>query len=524
MRSRPAIDLAYAASPSDAQSRLPGAALLALGTIAIILIVYRSSAWSMLSIWLGSQTFAHGILIFPISAYLIWMRRDHLATLSPRSNPFALAVLAVLGLGWLLATLSGVRVFEQYFLVAMIPVVVWAVLGTEIVRAIAFPLFYLLLAVPFGDVLIAPLIEFTASFTVHALQLTGIPVYREGSYFSLPSGNWSVIEACSGLRYLIASLTLGTLFAYLTYHSIKRRLAFILLAGIVPIIANGIRAYLIVMIGHLSDMRLAVGVDHLVYGWFFFGLVMLMLGAIGMAFRENESDKPISQSSSKTPGAEAPLGAHALMAVACIALALVWPAVAAYLDNPAASSQVGDIRIDEMSGDWKSSHTGLPNWKPRYIGSPQIFFNSYQSDGRLTHLHIAYYPAQAEGAELISSGNVLVPENDPQWRNIGETARGVSLGSRSFATTQNQLHSSSTKLLVWKWYWIDGEVTTSPYLAKIILAKNKLLGKSNAGAEIIVAATYEEKPDEASAVLQGFLDSMMPAIEKGLRDAAGNEG
>ena len=146
---------------------------------------------------------------------------------------------------------------------------------------------------PFGEALIPPLIDFTADFTVTALQLTGIPVYREGSFFTIPSGNWSVVEACSGLRYLIASFTLGALYAYLTYRSLKRRLIFIALSVIVPIIANGVRAYLIVMTGHLSDMSLAVGIDHLIYGWVFFGLVMLLLFWAGSFWRE---DGRISQS------------------------------------------------------------------------------------------------------------------------------------------------------------------------------------------------------------------------------------
>ena len=135
--------------------------------------------------------------------------------LSPQPNLLALLVLGGLGFCWLLATLASVQVFEQFFLIAMIPAAVWAILGNRMVWALAFPLAYLLLAVPFGDALILPLIDFTADFTVTALQLTGIPVYREGSFFSIPSGNWSVVEACSGLRYLIASFTLGTLYAYL---------------------------------------------------------------------------------------------------------------------------------------------------------------------------------------------------------------------------------------------------------------------------------------------------------------------
>ena len=68
-----------------------------------------------------------------------------------------------------------------------------------------------------------------------------------------------------------------------------RRLVFIALSIIVPIIANGIRAYLIVMIGHLSNNRLATGVDHVIYGWVFFGFVMMLLFWIGSQWREPDA-------------------------------------------------------------------------------------------------------------------------------------------------------------------------------------------------------------------------------------------
>ncbi len=118
------------------------------------------------------------------------------------------------------------------------------------------------------------LIDWTADFTIAALKLTGIPVFREGAHFQIPSGRWSVVEACSGVRYLIASLMVGILYAYLTYRSMRRRLLFIGVSILVPIVANWLRAYMIVMIGHLSGNTLAVGVDHIIYGWIFFGVVM----------------------------------------------------------------------------------------------------------------------------------------------------------------------------------------------------------------------------------------------------------
>src|SRR5258706_27980 len=142
------------------------------------------------------------------------------------------------------------------------------------------------LGLPLVEGLIPPMMDWTADFTVRALQFSGIPVFREGLFFTIPSGNWSVVEGCSGVRYLIASLTVGVLFAYLSYRRTWKRLLFVTLSVIVPIIANGFRAYLIVMIAHLSDNRLAHGVDHFTYGSVFFGLVMLLLFWIGSSWRD----------------------------------------------------------------------------------------------------------------------------------------------------------------------------------------------------------------------------------------------
>ena len=151
--------------------------------------------------------------------------------------------------------------------------------------------------------------EHTADFTVAALRLTGIPVYREGQFFTIPTGSWSVVEACSGLRYLIASVTVGVLYAYLTYRSPARRAAFVAASIVVPIVANWVRAYMIVMIGHLSGMKYAVGVDHLIYGWVFFGIVMLLLFWIGSFWREDVAPAAAAAAHGHRPGAAPAAGA-----------------------------------------------------------------------------------------------------------------------------------------------------------------------------------------------------------------------
>ncbi|MFA9219003.1 MAG: exosortase A, partial [Sphingomonadaceae bacterium] len=257
-----------AARPAHHQSP---ADLVAAGmALAILAVAQHASYASMLAVWHRSATFAHGYLILPISLWLIWRQRDSLLRVPRQPALTGLLLLGVLVLVWLLAAVANVSALMQYSATLMVAATVATVLGWRLTRAMAFPLAYLLLAVPFGEVLIPPMIEFTARFTVFALQCSGLPVFRDNNHLILSSGSWDVVEACSGLRYLMASLALGALFAHLNYHSNARKLAFLGVSLLLPVLANGVRAYLIVMLGHLSDMRLAAGVDHLIYGWLFF--------------------------------------------------------------------------------------------------------------------------------------------------------------------------------------------------------------------------------------------------------------
>ncbi len=165
------------------------------------------------------------------------------------------------------------------------------------------------------------------------------------------------------------------------------------------------------------------------------------------------------------------------------------------------------------------SSSRTSDWKPEYVGATAQLLQNYQKDGTSVDLYISYYRNQKQGSELINSQNTLVSEAEPGWHNIKQETRSIALGSRQEIINQGQLRSSSTQLLIWRWYWLSGENTANPYLAKFILARNKLLQRSDDGAEIIIATRYEDTREEAVPVLQGFLDDMLPAITNALHNA-----
>ncbi len=280
----PELDSAPAASPTGYADAVRIGALCA--TLIAVVYIFRETFASLISVWFQSGTFNHCVLIGPISLFLIWQRREELGRVEKRVSVLGFAAVFVLSLMWYVARSVNIQVGEHLAVVLLFPAAALAFLGTEASKTLAFPLAFLLFAVPFGEGLIPILMNFTADFTVHALRVTGIPVAREGFYFSIPSGDFEIAKACSGIRYLIACSSMGVLFAFLTYVSYLKRALFILVSIIAPIIANGIRAYMIVMIADLSGMRLAVGVDHLIYGWLLFAVLIGVLFWGGSYFRD----------------------------------------------------------------------------------------------------------------------------------------------------------------------------------------------------------------------------------------------
>ena len=496
------------------------ATVIVVAAVAALLLLFHQTTQSTVALWESSDTYAHGFLIFPISAYMIWSRRNEIALLSPQPDLRGLLPLLLLGFGWLLAYLARVQVVQQYSLVAMIPVLVWIILGLPITRALTFPLGFLLFAVPFGEFLIQPLMNFTADFTVSALQLTGIPVYREGTFFSIPSGQWSVAEGCSGLRYLIASLTLGSLYAYLTYRSTKRRIIFTILSLVVPIFANGLRAYMIVMIAHLSNMKLALGIDHLIYGWLFFGLVMAILFWIGTFWREdlpaNNGNKPVAITFN---AAEVPIRRIALATLATVGVAAIWPGYAVYL-----SSQVpppGSIKLEAPAAinGWHAEPAPLSSWVPEYKSSDASLMQTYRKGDKVVSLYLGYYRHQREGAELITSTNVLVRTKHPVWNKVSENRHTVKLDGNSVQIMQTRLRSPTLRLLVWNWFYLGNTYTVNSYFAKLLEAKTRLLGQQDDAAVIILSTSYDDKTDSATQTLREFIDDMLPAIKSSLNRA-----
>jgi exosortase A len=492
------------------------AAAVVLGLLA----AFWPTAASIESIWRRTETFAHGYVVIPIVLWLVWRKRYALATLPVKPFWPALVIVAGAGFAWMAGNLAGVLGLEHFALYFMLAGALVAVLGLPIAREIAFSLAFLAFAVPFGEFLVPVLIDRTADFTIAAVRASGVPVFREGNHFAIPSGRWSVVEACSGIRYLIASMMVGALYAHLTYRSTRKRVLFFLASIVVPIIANWLRAYIIVMLGHLTNNRLAAGVDHIIYGWVFFGVVMAAMFWIGAYWRNDEaprSSAPPRWAPALRPGATSPV---ALAVVLTFALGVVWRPISAAVD---AHSQVVAARLPPIAAaeGWQPAPEPRHVWTPHYLGAQSEVHQWFAKDGRTVGVYVALYSEQTQGKELIVSGNDLVTPSDKRWVNIAEGRASLEWGGEGIATRAAEISDSETYLSARAWYWVNGRFTASDTVAKALLALAKVSLKSDRSAVIVIYTSQPDARTRDARPLEAFAREMSGAVMAALRQANG---
>lgn len=488
--------------------RQPLMAVVAL--ILLLLLAYRDTAVAMVAIWIRAQTYNHAFVVLPIVLWLVWRKRAELAPLQPRPAPMMLVPMLGLALLWWLGHLVNVAAATQLAMTAMLIASVPLVLGWQVAHALAFPLAFTLFSVPIGDFLTPTLMHWTAEMLVLGLRLSGMPVYQEGQQLVIPSGRWAVVEACGGVRYLMATFMVGSLFAYLNYRSLKRRMIFIAASLVLPIIANWVRAYLIVMVAHYSDNKIATGDDHILYGWVFFGFVILGLFFAGARWAEADDDLVAGGTADARAAAGTAGSRGAMTAVAAAALVVMsWPV---WLQAARESDVVRPpvrLMLPEALGGWQAGPLAADAWRPYFVGAASEQARVYRQAQGQVAVHVAYYRGQNDEAKLVSSINSLIAPSQNHWHVVAQGRADSVLpgGKLTWRTamimpTDMDLQSGSSirpRLTVWRTYWLGERTTHSDVEAKLWQAWLAVRGEPDDGAVVHLVSSL---PDESAAQQQ----------------------
>jgi exosortase A len=259
------------------------------GSFALAWSDWFEMAWQ----WWYASTYNHILLVPPILAWLVRQRWPELTKLAPQGWWPGLVLFVGGLLSWLVGSGFGINTLSQLGAVLLMQASVAALLGPRVTAALLFPLAYMLFLVPFGDEIVPALQAITAKLAVALTHASGVPAVIDGVLIDTPAGLFEVAEACSGVKFLVAMVALGTLVAHLCFVSPKRRALFMLAAVAVPVLANGVRAWGTIYIAQSQGVEFAAGFDHIVYGWIFFALVMAAVLGFSWRFFDRSPDDPL---------------------------------------------------------------------------------------------------------------------------------------------------------------------------------------------------------------------------------------
>lgn len=403
--------------------------LVRLGLVWLALLLAFATDWTrMFGQWWDSSTYNHVLLVPAILVWLVWLRLPELSRLRPSIWWPALLLVAGSVMLWVLGAFAGFDLFRQAGAVALVPASALLLLGPRIGAGLVFPIGYMAFLVPFGDELVPLLQTVTAKLTIGLVQLSNVPARIDGVFIDTPAGLFEVAEACSGVKFLIAMVALGVLVANVCFRHWGKRVAFIVLCVVAPVLANAVRAWGTIYAAQFVGTQKAAGIDHIIYGWVFFALVIAAVLGLSWRHFDRAIDDPMVDAAAI---ARSPLlkqlsaqRTNPLLALAGLALltsgGIAWARAADALSAPLPAR----IALPDVPGWRRVDYRPQAWWEPRASGADHRLLGRYaDAAGREVDVFFALYAAQNEGKEAGGFGEgALRPDSGWAWQGPGPDA------------------------------------------------------------------------------------------------------
>ncbi len=462
--------------------RLSWPVTLALMAVALLsLVPFWDGIVQMWGWWIHSEEYSHGLLIPPITAFLIWQQRDRLERLPFRGSWWGVALVVLGGAVLALGQLGTVFVLVQYAYVITLYGLAWAFLGSPALRLIGVPLLILLFMVPLPQFALANLSTrlqlISSALGVDFMRLFNVSVFLEGNVIDLGGYQLQVADACSGLRYLFPLMTLGFLMAYFYKGAAWKRVLLFLSSIPLTVLMNSFRVGTIgIMVEHWG-IGMAEGFVHEFQGWALFMVsAALLVGEIALLNRVTPESGAWRQLfgvefPAPTP-AGAPVRARSLPpAFIAAALLIAGFAIAArVLPRPhevppqrAAAFAEYPMRL----GPWRGQRQSLDGVYSQALKLDDYLLADFDDrTGASVNVYIAYYDSQRKG-DAVHSPRSCLPGGGWQMRDFGQRLLPAVIDNgRPLRVNRSLIELGNQRELVYYWFQQRGRVLTDEFAVK----------------------------------------------------------
>lgn len=478
--------------------RACGAFSLLTGTIAVF---FYGSLASMSAIWISSSAYHHGMVVAPISAWLIFSRKDWRAA-APVADYLGVAVLAAASLAQLIARAGSVDLIGHASIVVAVIGAAIAVFGRALAARWAFPLAFLFFMVPFGEELTPALQGWASVAIAAALNFSDVETARDGFMLATSAGRFEVATSCAGLRFLLASAMISSLISYLAFAGWRKRATCIALALVFAIFANWLRAYLIILAATVTDRRLGAGPEHVMLGWIFYSA--LIIGMIALARRYADKTFYSGKITKVAANTRRPATAAALLGMIVLSVAALYDGVVLSAND----NKTGPTAPPSLHASGFKNTGATSIWEAYAPNADLISTNEYRSANAVLLVSLAHFTHDRKNAEI--GGATTRAADGVRWRRAALATDMVTFNGDARRVTFESLEDSAArKIEVATLYWLGDKVYGSPAALKLAIAARKLTGGPTAGGVIFIAASYEENADTHFAIRE-FLAALDP--------------
>lgn len=485
--------------------------------VVVVLAVVVWTFWDPLSglyhQWMKNDDYSHGILILPISLFLIWEKRKEILSLTPIMDWRGLLVMTA-AIGMYIAGELGAELFTtRASVITLFIGAMWWIYGYQVIRVIAFPLLLLYFMLPLpGFVhrnLTFPLQIIASTVSVEILNTLGFLAYREGNVIDMGFSQFQVVEACNGLRFILPLLVLGVIFAFSRPMAWWKRIVLVSITVPLAVGTNVVRIAGTGILAHYFGAEVAQGFFHDFSGWAVF-MVCFAVFIVVAAILSRLPGKPRERIRPKT-AATAPINLkrHLAVTVAVLAICLVSPAMVGVLGNVSPMALKKDLDTFPLELGGRTGEKGRMDveiWER--VGGQKYTIIDYRLTGKPTiNFYTAYYEYQKKAGDFIHSPRLCLPGagwhiHSNRVRTL-ETNKNTAYGGR-LKINELVIEKSGYWQLAYFWYQGRDRNFTSEWAAKFYMVWDGIFRRRTDGALVRVIAPMASK--EQVGDVRGDLD------------------
>ncbi|MDX5298551.1 MAG: exosortase [Gammaproteobacteria bacterium] len=460
------------------------------GLVGICLFVWATwlTTVGIVTRWMKfDESYSHGLLLLGVVCWMIWrILQREMPRLQPAWGGFLLLLPTVLL--YHAAETVMVEAAQQVVWPAMVFFILYGLWGWKQAKAYIVPIGLLYFAIPVWDYLAWPLQVLTVIVNQAWLGLLGVEFTVDGVFVYLPNiGAFEVAHGCSGLRYLVVSMTLTTVYGFMNFERPMNRVKLFMLGVGFALLANWIRVCVIIYMGYITRMESSLMDDHESFGWMVFAATLIPVFLI--ANRMERSIPAVPQEKASQPEPETRQGSLSVVPAVMTLMSLLMPMVLnAWQASSAPSSVSPDIRFDQAAlPQWVAYFDrSQVDWTPQFKGADHFidrqFFDRTSLDAqgrpqRILLVRVRVYDEQHPGKELVQYGNRLY--DNLRWRamRVDGLADEASMPTSGLHLTTE---ASGAELLIRYGYYVAGRWETDATRAKLAQLNALFSGRDDA--------------------------------------------